>query len=735
MSQLNWIAERYEILEEIGRGGMGLVARAYDHRLETEVAIKVLLRDLAKDSGDKDSLIKEARVLARLTHPSIVRLFDLADTEIGLMLILEYVRGPNFAQVLEMRGRLTEIEFLSVARQVCAGLTAAHAEGVIHRDLKPPNLLVSPRVALSNSPEYLMNAAIKITDFGISKLLASRLAAAEGMPAASDGATKAAGTPIFMAPEQFAGRPCTPATDIYALGVITYMALSGRPPFYSDNVRDLARQHFQETADPIVDCSPQVNAVIQCALAKLPGERYQTAADFLHALEVACAPPPPPFAEPLYPQPPILEPDGLDRAAGWVGRHLRKFVVGAVATLGILITLAIWNGPLSQSVGTRGGSERPARPLLGKILDLPPDLDPVSTVKSLPAAMLGPPEPARPGPRKAPHALWTALVHADSAHTGPFVDGVSPDGIVLVRDEGAKSLWAIHETSFKWGFRAPFRERFRFVAHAAPWPDGSSADFRDSGRIWLASCSNPKIGCEGVVFNAKGEGGVYDQIPDSVRDRAAKAAVAVSSVFSKDDAQNGHWPNFEDPGLRYISRLGSVSLRGVDREWAIQLDGLPVSAVSARGHRLVATEQNTIYSINPEGRVLWKYSSPDRVNSMQVLPSPGAFEALVMAGKDHQVVRAIGAGVQRWEVNTRGWIRNAGAVDSTGAMYFVSLSNDEMELLGISPEGKRMWSMIWAIYPSWQESLRLDDSGRLYLTGWQLDVNGKTRRGVMCLVE
>ena len=91
------IAGRYEVLEEIGRGGMGLVARAYDHRLATEVAIKVLRQDLSKDSGDKDSLIKEGRVLARLTHPSIVRLFDLADTEIGLMLVLEYVKGPNLA--------------------------------------------------------------------------------------------------------------------------------------------------------------------------------------------------------------------------------------------------------------------------------------------------------------------------------------------------------------------------------------------------------------------------------------------------------------------------------------------------------------------------------------------------------------------------------------------------------------------------------------------------------------
>ena len=726
-SQPNWIAGRYEILAEIGRGGMGLVVRAYDHRLDTEVAIKLLRKDLAKDSGDKDSLIKEARVLARLTHPSIVRLFDLAETEIGLMLILEFVRGPNFAQVLDIRGRLTIDEFLHVARQVCAGLAAAHAEGVIHRDLKPPNLLVAPGLPQATGPEFLLHSRIKITDFGISKLLATKVHAAAGASPATDATTSAAGTPVFMAPEQFAGRPCTPATDVYALGVIAYLALSGRPPFLSDNVRELAFQHFQATAEPIKDCAPQVNAVIQHALAKAPGERFQSAMDFLAALESACAPTPPP--PPLFVEPPILEPDGLDRAAAWLGRNWWKLAVGFLVLL-MAFALLVKQVPAPQPKPFGPLSEGP-RPSLGKLIDLPADLDVVPVAQTLPVPIVGPTVAPRPGPRKVPHAIWTGLLDSDDFHSSAAVDGVSPDGIVYIRDEGSKSLWAVNDSGLKWGFRAPEPANLaRFGVHAPSWPESSHVDFRDLGRVWLASCPDSKAGCDAVVFNAAGKGGKYDQLPSALRVRVGERS-QISSDFREDDAQNGHWPD-DHPQLRYSSRLGTVALYGAGEGWTAPLDSRASKAVQASGRWIVATAHDTIYSIDSLGRVEWTYSSPSPIQSIEVHVSGGV---LLLSGKGHESIQSIRSGAKQWEFNSPGWIREIGPIDGTGAMYLAATSGNNLAFYGIDTAGKTMWSMFWGGRTTSTESLRLDDAGRLYLSNAIFEVGSKARKGVVCLAE
>ena len=674
MAESNWIAGRYEFLAEIGRGGMGVVVRAFDHRLETEVAIKVLRQDLAKDSGDKDSLIKEARVLARLTHPSIVRLFDLAETEAGLMLVLEYVRGPNLAQVLDNRGRLTLDELLHIARQICAGLAAAHAEGVIHRDLKPPNLLVAPSLPDATGPAFLLNSRIKITDFGISKLLASKVQTA-GASAAKDATTTAAGTPVFMAPEQFSGRPCTPATDVYALGVIAYMALAGRPPFLSDNVRELAFQHFQKTAEPIHDCSPAVNAVIQKALAKSPLDRFQSAMDFLAGFESACLPPPPSIGLP------VLEPDGLDRAAAWLGRHGWKLILGLVAMVAALIAVLAQRAPGPPP--TPYGNTPPAsRPSLGKVISLPADLDAVPEAPTLPPPIVAAPLASRSGPRKAPHAVWTALLDSDDFHSSAIIDGISPDGMVYVRDEGSRSLWAVNETGLKWGYRAAESASLaRFGVHEASWPNESHIDFRDPGRIWLAACKN---GCDGAVFNPEGKGGRNNQVPAALR-TPMMAAAPVSSRFRADDPQNGHWPE-DHVQLRSNSRLGSVTLSSADRRWQVPLDGRGTQAVQAGGKWIVATIRNTLYSIDSTGRVEWTYASPSEIQSMEVLPSG---DVHLLSGERHESLQVIRAGVKQWEFSSPGWIREFGPVDRTGALYLVTFSGNELSFFGFPLEAFR----------------------------------------------
>src|SRR5262245_41261071 len=134
------VANRYDVITELGRGGMGAVVLAFDRRLNTEVAIKRIPSELADDPALRSALTQEAQILARLSHPNIVRLFDLADSPEGMFMVLEYVCGPSLAEFLRARPRLTQFETTHLLRQVCEGLSAAHAQRVIHRDLKPGNI-------------------------------------------------------------------------------------------------------------------------------------------------------------------------------------------------------------------------------------------------------------------------------------------------------------------------------------------------------------------------------------------------------------------------------------------------------------------------------------------------------------------------------------------------------------------------------------------------------------------
>ena len=281
-------------------------------------------RNTRRGSPGTAANAREARVLARLTDPAIVRVYDLAETEVGLMMVLEYVQGPNFAQVLDARLRLTEPELIRSMRQICTGLAVAHQAGVIHRDLKPPNLLVAPGQARLpyDDPAFLMQAQIKITDFGISKFAANKVSTPDGTMRATDATQSAAGTPYYMAPEQFRGQPCTPASDVYSLGIIAYQALTGSPPFMGPDIPAIAHQHFSATAPAIPGCTLQTNNTIQKALAKDPATRFQTALQFLAALEEA---------------PVLVATDAGDRAAEWLSRNKWRLALAAVALVGLLL--------------------------------------------------------------------------------------------------------------------------------------------------------------------------------------------------------------------------------------------------------------------------------------------------------------------------------------------------------------------------------------------------------------
>jgi hypothetical protein len=260
---------RYELHELIGEGTFGRVYRGYDRRLARPVAIKVIKPWWAEDPDGAESFEREAQLLARVSDPGIVQIFDVGQAEEGLYFVTELVEGESLAARLKRGGPLAPWEACEVAEQLCRALEHAHAEHIVHRDIKPANVLISDR------------GRVKVGDLGIARL-------AEG---STDGGTATiVGTPRYMAPEQASGLPVTPATDVYSAGIVLYEMLAGRPPFGGESAVEIALQHVQMQPPPLPRGTPRsLEAVIERALAKDAADRYQSALAMAEALERASA--------------------------------------------------------------------------------------------------------------------------------------------------------------------------------------------------------------------------------------------------------------------------------------------------------------------------------------------------------------------------------------------------------------------------------------------------------------
>ncbi len=260
---------RYELHELIGEGTFGRVYRGYDRRLARPVAIKVIKPWWAEDPDGAESFEREAQLLARVSDPGIVQIFDVGQAEEGLYFVTELVEGESLAARLKRGGPLAPWEACEVAEQLCRALEHAHAEHIVHRDIKPANVLISDR------------GRVKVGDLGIARL-------AEG---STDGGTATiVGTPRYMAPEQASGLPVTPATDVYSAGIVLYEMLAGRPPFGGESAVEIALQHVQMQPPPLPRGTPRsLETVIERALAKDPADRYQSAVAMAEALERASA--------------------------------------------------------------------------------------------------------------------------------------------------------------------------------------------------------------------------------------------------------------------------------------------------------------------------------------------------------------------------------------------------------------------------------------------------------------
>ncbi|HEX5217371.1 MAG TPA: protein kinase [Vicinamibacterales bacterium] len=266
------LADRYRMVGLLGRGGMGEVYRADDLKLGQPVALKFLPRDVEHDSDRLQRFLDEVRLSLRVTHPNVCRVFDLGDvdgpsTGSGQrrhFLSMEYVDGEDLASLLRRIGRLPEDKATEIARQLCAGLAAAHDEGVLHRDLKPANVMIDGR------------GRAKITDFGLA-----------GATAGISGREAQAGTPQYMAPEQFEGRELSVQTDIYSLGLVLYEVFTGKRAFDSRDLNELKALHSSAPTNPSVHVAG-LNPIVERAILRCvdpdPGKRPRSAASLAAAL-------------------------------------------------------------------------------------------------------------------------------------------------------------------------------------------------------------------------------------------------------------------------------------------------------------------------------------------------------------------------------------------------------------------------------------------------------------------
>ncbi|MBL7259441.1 protein kinase [Actinoplanes sp. LDG1-01] len=253
------LSDRYRLTQRLAAGGMGEVWRGEDVMLHRQVAIKVMLPALRSDREFVTRFRTEARMMAALRHPGIVQVYDYGETADGDYLVMEFVEGIPLAKRIEQAGRLSPAETMAIVAQVADALQVAHEAGIVHRDVKPANLLVRP------------GGAIVLVDFGV-----ARSATANGLT----GTNVVLGSANYMAPEQAEGKPIGPPTDVYALGAVAYCCLTGRPPYVGDNpLQVLTQLVYGELPTLPPDVPQPVAALVLRTLAKEPSHRFASAAE------------------------------------------------------------------------------------------------------------------------------------------------------------------------------------------------------------------------------------------------------------------------------------------------------------------------------------------------------------------------------------------------------------------------------------------------------------------------
>jgi eukaryotic-like serine/threonine-protein kinase len=272
MSAGDVIAGRYELVELIGRGGMSTVWKAEDRLLDRTVAIKVLHEQLTRDEEYVERFRREARAVAQLSHPNIVTVIDRGEDEGSQYIVFEYVDGENLKQLVERSGPLPVRDALLLALQMARALSFAHDRGLVHRDVKPQNVLLN------------QDGQAKMTDFGI-----ARSVDVEGVTITGT----VLGTSEYIAPEQARGQRVDALTDVYSLGVVLYELLTGGVPFHGENFVAIALRHVNEPPPSVLerrpDCPPRVGMAVERAMSKRPEDRFASMPELCAELDACLA--------------------------------------------------------------------------------------------------------------------------------------------------------------------------------------------------------------------------------------------------------------------------------------------------------------------------------------------------------------------------------------------------------------------------------------------------------------
>ncbi|WP_007027224.1 serine/threonine-protein kinase, partial [Saccharomonospora iraqiensis] len=298
------IAQRYRLVNRIAVGGMGEVWEASDTRLDRTVAVKILKAELSGDAEFLHRFRAEARTTASLNHQGVAAVHDYGETETGdhsiAFLVMELVEGEPLAAILARQGRIAAEYVLDILEQAGRALQAAHERGLVHRDVKPGNILVTS------------SGGVKLTDFGIAK-------AAHSAPVTRSGMVM--GTAHYIAPEQALGQDAEPASDVYSLAVCGYECLAGYRPFLSEHAVSVAMMHIRDRPPPLPpDVPPGARAVVEATLVKDARHRYATGGEFANAVAAVRAGHPLPtptrlaaagyLTHPVPPNPPGQVPPG-----------------------------------------------------------------------------------------------------------------------------------------------------------------------------------------------------------------------------------------------------------------------------------------------------------------------------------------------------------------------------------------------------------------------------------------